>query len=161
MTMKKALVIVLLIGLGAAVFAQDAQDFDGVSTDPHFQMDVTESPSPIHITIYNYIDRTPRQQLPAPPLVPAAAEPYIPAAADTPAPDTGRSTIYRIQVGAYSSNVGASVVFMQLRDAGFDPAYEYFNNLFRVVIEGFSASEIPRAREQLAALGFTDMWVRE
>jgi rare lipoprotein A len=76
-------------------------------------------------------------------------------------PDPRGGGKYRVQLGAFSSTNLAQGCFDRLKAAGLSPAFERHDNLYRVVISGIQAAEIPRVAQRLGSAGFKEAWIRE
>jgi hypothetical protein len=76
-------------------------------------------------------------------------------------PDLGSFKVYRVQVGAFRAARNAKDVFDRLVSAGFSPAFESYGDLFRVVLSGVRAGDIPAVAQRLGNAGFTEAWIRE
>ena len=76
-------------------------------------------------------------------------------------PDPGGNGVYRVQVGAFSRTALAQDAYDRLRNAGFRPAFERHENLYRVVITGVRAAEMSQVAQRLGAAGFAEVWIRE
>jgi rare lipoprotein A len=76
-----------------------------------------------------------------------------------PAPGSGR--VYRIQAGSYKVARNAVEAFDKLKGAGLNPAYEKSGDLYRVVLGGIKADEVPLVAERLGAAGFQEVLIRE
>lgn len=76
-------------------------------------------------------------------------------------PDPRNGRVYRLQAGAFASTLFAQGCFDRLKTAGFSPAFERNGALYRVVIPGMRAADMPQAAERLGAAGFAEVWVRE
>jgi len=76
-----------------------------------------------------------------------------------PSPNSNR--IYRLQVGSYSGNSGADAAMRRVEAAGFNAMQESFNNRLRVIAVDIPASNVEAAVQRLAAMGFSEIWVRE
>ena len=76
-------------------------------------------------------------------------------------PDSRGNKVYRVQVGAFSVTNIAQECFNRLKSAGFSPAFERYGSLYRVVITGIKAADMPQAAQRLGSAGFTEVWVRE
>jgi len=68
--------------------------------------------------------------------------------------------IYRVQVGSFARTALAQSSFEQLRSAGFQPAFERFGSMYRVVIPGVRAAEMPEVAQRLGNAGFREAWAR-
>lgn len=113
--------------------------------------------------------------------VPVNAPPHIEAVseADPPVPQvqmtenppviSGNSAIaavedgksYRIQVGAYKNAKYAVDAFEALKNAGLTPAYERYNDLYRVVIAQIESSRVQSVADILAKAGFAEILIKE
>jgi hypothetical protein len=69
-------------------------------------------------------------------------------------------TYYTIQVGAFREQKNAVAAYVALERDGFNPLYEYHQNLTRVVIPAVDQRELVQTRERIKALGFGDPYVR-
>jgi cell division protein FtsN len=76
-------------------------------------------------------------------------------------PDPASRKMYRIQIGAFSNSDLAWRCYDRLQSAGFNPAFELHGTMFRVVIAGQRAANIPELTRRLEAAGFTEAWIRE
>jgi rare lipoprotein A len=95
----------------------------------------------------------PEQRLSALPTRPADIKPAIPQDA------TGKH--YRLQVGSYKIPGNAVDAFDKLKNAGLSPAYEQYEDFYRVVLAGVRAGEIQSIAEKLGAAGFREALIRE
>ena len=68
--------------------------------------------------------------------------------------------VYRVQVGAFARTALAMNCFNRLRSAGFSAAFERFGDMYRVVISGVKAYEIPAVARGLGNAGFETVWIR-
>jgi len=93
-----------------------------------------------------------------PTVAPAAAQQ---SAAKPEAAPAGNGKIYRLQVGSYRLTRNAAEAYQRLKAAGLDPAYERYQDLYRVVLVGIAADEVVRMKEKLGGAGFTDVLVRQ
>jgi rare lipoprotein A len=73
----------------------------------------------------------------------------------------GTDKRYRIQVGSYRLARNAAETFDKLKKAGLNPAYEKYEDFFRVVLAGVRAEEVRPTTEKLGAAGFRDALIRE
>ena len=90
---------------------------------------------------------------------PASAQP-----AQTPAPVYSQGTsgvLWRIQLGAFTREENALRLVVQLRKAGFDPAYERTEKSVRVVLPGIQPDDLEKVKEALANHSFTDYVIRQ
>jgi rare lipoprotein A len=76
-----------------------------------------------------------------------------------PSPYT--NSVYRLQLGAFSSTGNAAQCFQRLIAAGLSPCYEQYGSLHRVVLPGIKAADVPWVVQRLESAGFTDVWVRQ
>ncbi|MDR1863637.1 MAG: septal ring lytic transglycosylase RlpA family protein [Treponema sp.] len=76
-------------------------------------------------------------------------------------PQPGNAKIYRLQVGAYKMPRNAVGTLEKLKNAGLNPAYERNRDLYRVVLPGVKAEDMPQITEKLKAAGFTQAVIRE
>ena len=67
--------------------------------------------------------------------------------------------LYRIQVGAYGSQINAERAFASLRNSGFEPQYEDYRHLRRVMINRIGARDIPAVVEKIRGLNFREVWI--
>lgn len=73
--------------------------------------------------------------------------------------------VYRVQVGAFARTALAESSSDRLRTAGFTPRFEIFEcrnrgRLYRVVVSGVRAAEIPAVAQRLGNAGFETAWIR-
>jgi rare lipoprotein A len=97
---------------------------------------------------------------------PAAVEPEPPSRSGAihiigamPAAESAR--IYCLQVGAYKIPRNAIDALEKLRNAGLNPAYEKSDDLYRVLLPGLTAGDIPPVSEKLKTAGFTQVIIRK
>lgn len=76
-----------------------------------------------------------------------------------PNPDSTKT--YQIQVGAYRITQNAENIFYKLKIGGFEPVYENYFDLTRVMITGIPARQIPSYLELIKMVGFNEVIVRE
>jgi rare lipoprotein A len=77
-------------------------------------------------------------------------------------PEEGLSEkLYRIQVGAYIQPKNAVEAFDKLKRAGLDPAYEKYNDFYRVVLAGIKNAEVQTVAEKLGQAGFREAIIKE
>jgi len=98
---------------------------------------------------------------PAPPpaaaaVLPSGRTPVVYPRNYTPAPHG----VYRVQVGAFARVALAQNCFERLRSAGFSAAFEQFGDMYRVVISGVRAAEMPAVTQRLGNAGFDTVWIR-
>jgi hypothetical protein len=67
---------------------------------------------------------------------------------------------YQIQVGAFKSIQNAETVYKKLQNASFNPAYENYWDLTRVVINGVSARDVPSYIQKIQYSGFSEVIIR-
>jgi rare lipoprotein A len=92
---------------------------------------------------------------------PPATYSSTPAVVKPKMPPLGTNKRYRIQVGAYQNTRNAVDAFDRVKSAGFEPAYERYNDYYRVVITGIPADKLQTMAEKLGAAGFREVLVRE
>ncbi|MDR1128252.1 MAG: SPOR domain-containing protein [Treponema sp.] len=86
----------------------------------------------------------------------------LPPATVKPAmPPANSYHVYRVQVGAYKSTVNAREAFDHLVILGFTPAYERYGEMYRVVLSGIRARDMPEAARLLGYAGFREVIIRE
>ena len=84
------------------------------------------------------------------------------AQAPTPVYAQGSSgVLWRIQLGAFVREENALRLVVQLRKAGFDPAYERTEKTVRVVLPGIKPDDLEKVKEELAAHSFRDYVIRQ
>ncbi|QQO09316.1 septal ring lytic transglycosylase RlpA family protein [Breznakiella homolactica] len=76
-------------------------------------------------------------------------------------PDPGSGKIYRIQVGSYKIPRNAVEAFGRLQDAGLNPAYERYGELYRVVLSGIKGDDVQSVAAALGKAGFSEALIRE
>jgi hypothetical protein len=76
-------------------------------------------------------------------------------------PNPASYGIYRVQVGAFLDQRNAVDAYNRLVAAGFTPAYEKYNDYYRVVLTGIRASEIENIAWRLGAANFPEALLRE
>jgi cell division protein FtsN len=86
-------------------------------------------------------------------LPPATVKPAMPAA--------NSSCFYRVQVGAYKDTDNAREAFNQMAALGFSPAYESHNALYRVVLPGVRARDMPDVARLVGYAGIREVIIRE
>lgn len=103
---------------------------------------------------------TPTMETPGSLGTPAVAKPSSQGtpAATTPAPK-GKS--YRIQVGSFKLSRNAVEAINRIKAVGLEPAYERFQDLYRVVVAQVSESNLEMVKAQLGSAGFTAVLIRE
>ena len=69
--------------------------------------------------------------------------------------------LWRIQLGAFAREENALRLVVQLRKAGFDPAYERTEKSVRVVLPGIQPDDLEKVKEALANHSFTDYVIRQ
>ncbi|MDR2144704.1 MAG: septal ring lytic transglycosylase RlpA family protein [Treponema sp.] len=77
-----------------------------------------------------------------------------------PAEDPAGNNLYRIQVGAYVQPKNAVDTFDRLKRAGLNPAYEKYNDFYRVVLAGVKSAEVPAVAEKLGQAGFREAIIK-
>ncbi|MDR2028580.1 MAG: septal ring lytic transglycosylase RlpA family protein [Treponema sp.] len=98
---------------------------------------------------------TPEQPVsqPVPGTLPARVIPAMPKPGDTKR--------YRLQVGSYKIARNAVDAFDKLKTLGLNPAYERYEEFFRVVLAGLGADEIESLADKLGSAGFQEALLRE
>jgi len=76
-------------------------------------------------------------------------------------PSPNSNKIYRLQVGSYSGSPGADSAMRRVEAAGFNAVQESHNNRVRVIAVDIPAASVQAAVQRLAAMGFSEIWVRE
>ena len=69
--------------------------------------------------------------------------------------------LWRIQLGAFTREENALRLVIQLRKAGFDPAYERTETAVRVVLPSIRPDDLEKVKEELAAHSFRDYVIRQ
>jgi hypothetical protein len=106
-------------------------------------------------------ERAPSIQMqPAPPLS-SSGSGVVPARIIPRRPDPASHAIYRVQVGAFLDERNAVEAYRRLTAAGFSPAYERYNDYYRVVLSGIRANEIENVAWRLGAANFSEALLRE
>jgi cell division protein FtsN len=68
---------------------------------------------------------------------------------------------YVMQVGAYHDRENAAAAYTVLERAGFNPQYEDYQNLTRVVLPSVARNDLVHTRDRLKALGFGEPYIRQ
>ena len=76
-------------------------------------------------------------------------------------PEAGTQKHYRLQLGTYRIPRNAVDAFEKLEQAGLKPAYERFEDMYRVVLPGLMPEDIISTAEKIYLLGFTEALIRE
>jgi hypothetical protein len=76
-------------------------------------------------------------------------------------PSPQSTNTYQLQVGAFRTTRNAEAVFNRLKQAGFNPVYERYRNLTRVMIRGLGARDVPSYLERFKQAGFREAIIRE
>jgi hypothetical protein len=76
-------------------------------------------------------------------------------------PDPGSGKFYRLQVGAFANELYARDAIFRLREAGFNPAYELYEGLCRVVLTGIQAAQVEAVVRRAGIAGFSQIFIRE
>lgn len=116
------------------------------------------------------VNRPPSNSAPAQEISkkPAASEPSKPTAESkppavsptpsTPAPSTESGNVYRVQVGAYISQLNAESRVAKLREQGFDAYMTHAGGLYRVQVGAFTVRQnAERMADRLRAAGYEVM----
>ncbi len=98
---------------------------------------------------------------PGPPSVESGLPPAAAASGPPVAVPLENGKKYRLQVGSYRLTRNAAEAFERLKAAGFAPAYERHQDLYRVVLVGLAADEVVKMTEKLGGAGFADVLVRQ
>jgi rare lipoprotein A len=85
----------------------------------------------------------------------------IPALIKPAMPQPGDTKQYRLQVGSYKMARNAVDAFTRLKNLGLNPAYERYEEFFRVVLAGVRADEVQALSEKLGSAGFREALLRE
>lgn len=130
---------------------------------------VAPAPPPIALTPAP----VPAPALPAPVPVPVpVAPPAVVSRPDRPLPtvyprnfNPAVNGVYRVQVGSFARTVFAQGSFDALASADFTPNFEIFacpnrGRLYRVVVSGVAAAEIPAVLRRLGNAGFETVLIR-
>jgi rare lipoprotein A len=76
-------------------------------------------------------------------------------------PPAGSGKLYRIQVGSYRNAKYAVDAFTVLKEAGLIPAYERYNDLYRVVLAEIQSNNVQSVIDTLAKAGFKEILIKE
>jgi rare lipoprotein A len=101
----------------------------------------------------------PQTESPVPPLMVRSGPAWLKGAVPEEAVSSGK--LYRIQVGAYIQPQNAVEAFDRLKKAGLNPAYEKYNDFYRVVLAGIKNAEIQSVAEKIGEAGFREAIVKE
>jgi hypothetical protein len=101
-------------------------------------------------------------------LVPAAPEPppvreaivEITGAYQTTAPSAG-GDFFVVQIGAFKDKKRADAAYAALRQEGFNPHYDDYQDLTRVFIPAVESKDLARTWERVKALGFGEPYIRQ
>jgi cell division protein FtsN len=74
-------------------------------------------------------------------------------------PDPGSTVVYRIQVGSFKNSANAEDAYNRAANAGFSPAYEQYQDYYRVIIRGVRAADMSNAAQLLGAVGFLEVLI--
>jgi len=75
-------------------------------------------------------------------------------------PNVEDNRLYQIQVGSFRYFQNAEGAYRRLGNASFNPAYESFLSLTRVVINGVAARDVPSYIQRIQNTGFTEVIIR-
>jgi cell division protein FtsN len=75
-------------------------------------------------------------------------------------PDPQDTTQYWVQVGAYKTQTNAQDAFNRAAGAGFNPAFETYQGLVRVVIPWVRGSDMQETAARLYNAGFKEILLR-
>ena len=76
-----------------------------------------------------------------------------------PDPNTGK--LYRLQVGAYSSERTAYDICRTMLSGGFNAVYERLGSMYRVFATDVPAAVVYYAAKRLESMGFEEVWVHD
>jgi rare lipoprotein A len=76
-------------------------------------------------------------------------------------PGENSAKLYRIQVGSYAQPRNAVEAFEKLKNAGLNPAYEKYQDYYRVVLSGIRNTDVKSVAEKLGQAGFMEALVKE
>ena len=76
-------------------------------------------------------------------------------------PNIESTQTYQIQVGAFSIAQNADNVFLRLKTSGFNPIYESYFDLTRVLIPNIPAGQVWNHLVRIKSLGFDEVIIRE
>jgi rare lipoprotein A len=68
---------------------------------------------------------------------------------------------YRLQIGSYKVARNAVDAFDRLKNAGLHPAYERYEDFFRVVLPSINGDNVGSVAEILGYTGFREVLIRE
>ncbi|MBN2811103.1 MAG: septal ring lytic transglycosylase RlpA family protein [Spirochaetales bacterium] len=71
------------------------------------------------------------------------------------------SVTWRIQLGSFSREENATRLVVRLREAGFDPAFEKFGEMTRVVLAGVQNAQLDDVKARLKKAGYGDWIVKQ
>jgi rare lipoprotein A len=92
---------------------------------------------------------------------PAAKSSFPPAEIKPGIPLAGTDKRYRLQVGSYKVPRNAVEAFDRLKNVGLNPAYERNGELYRVVLTGIKADDVPAIADKIGQAGFKEALLRE
>jgi cell division protein FtsN len=76
-------------------------------------------------------------------------------------PATNTSWTYRVQVGAYRGAANARETYERMVALGFRPSYESIDGMYRVVLLGIHARDIPEVARRVGYAGINEILIRE
>jgi rare lipoprotein A len=76
-----------------------------------------------------------------------------------PLPGTNKK--YRLQVGSYKVPKNAIEAFDKLKNAGLNPSYERYGELYRVVLSGVKSDDVKSVAEKIGQAGFSEALIKE
>jgi hypothetical protein len=82
-------------------------------------------------------------------------------AAGIPAAGFSANGNFVVQVGSFGTKKNADAAYAALEREGFNPRYENYQGLTRVVIPAVEQKDLARTRERIKALGFGEPYVRQ
>jgi cell division septation protein DedD len=138
----------------SAVFAEDAKDYGNTEIQATQANDATFMPPsrtniPQNPTAFNESEEKPGTLS----VISIKVRPGI--------PDPKSTKMYRVQVGSFSNTDLAWRFYDRLKHVGLNPAFEPHGKMYRVVIPGLKAVNIPEIIRQLELAGVYEAWVRE
>jgi rare lipoprotein A len=95
------------------------------------------------------------------PVQPPASFSSTPAVVKPKMPPLGTNKRYRVQVGAYQNTRNAVEAFDRVKSVGLEPAYERYNDYYRVVISGVPVDDLQNLAGRLGSVGFREVLIRE
>jgi len=75
-------------------------------------------------------------------------------------PDATDGRLYQMQVGAFRQAQNATSAFNKLKAASFNPSYEKYGDLTRVIITKVNPRDVPAYIERIRRAGFSDVFIK-